>query len=520
VSSGVLPRPRVVLLHGWGSSAAVFADLARLLGEFAEVEVLELPAHGMCHGESFVRDAGQLLDWLQARIPAGSVLVGWSLGGTLGLQLALREPHHLAGLVTIATNPCFLRKADWPLGMERARWEAFRADLARDPAAQLSRFVALQAHGDRRAREVAHALRAAATPAPASADELQAALDALAAPDLRAQLATLSTQVLHVLGERDAIVDARLADDYLRLQPQASVWAVPGAAHAPFLSAAQALAMRIEDFIAARIGSRQPTAAHKRDIAASFGRAAPGYEAAASLQRETGAALLAMLAPVASRRVLDLGCGTGHFARQLAARYPDAVVAAVDIAEGMLRHAHAGAPDRRIKWVCGDAEQLPLATASIGLVFSNLALQWCADPQPAFAEIARVLAPGGRAAIATLADDTLWELRAAWRAVDDGIHVNRFETVSSLVAAAGAAGLRVRVLTQRQHRPAYTDVRALARELRALGAHNLNAGRAAGLAGRDTWRRLQQAYAALADPDGSLPATWRVVSLVLERADD
>ena len=518
MNSGVSPRPRVVLLHGWGSSAAVFTDLAHRLGELAEVEVLELPAHGMCHGESFARDAGRLLDWLQARIPAGSVLVGWSLGGTLGLQLALREPHHLAGLVTIATSPCFLRNADWPLGMEGASWEAFRAGLARDPAAQLARFVALQAHGDRRARKVAHALRAAATPA--STDELQVALDALAAPDLRAHLATLPTPVLHVLGERDAIVDARLADEYLRLQPQASVWVVPGAAHAPFLSAAQALAMRIGDFMVARIDSRQRAAAHKRDIAASFGRAAPGYEAAASLQRETGAALLAMLAPAAARRVLDLGCGTGHFAVQLAARYADAAIVAVDIAEGMLRHARTGAPDHRIEWVCGDAEQLPLAPASIGLVFSNLALQWCANPLPAFAEIARVLAPGGQAAIATLADDTLWELRAAWRAVDDGIHVNRFETVSSLVAAACAAGLRVRALAQRQHRPAYADVRALAHELRTLGAHNLNAGRAAGLAGRDTWQRLQDAYAALANPDGSLPATWRVIHLVLERADD
>ncbi len=518
MNSGVSPCPRVVLLHGWGSSAAVFTDLAHRLGELAEVEVLELPAHGMCHGESFARDAGRLLDWLQARIPAGSVLVGWSLGGTLGLQLALREPHHLAGLVTIATSPCFLRNADWPLGMEGASWEAFRAGLARDPAAQLARFVALQAHGDRRARKVAHALRAAATPA--STDELQVALDALAAPDLRAHLATLPTPVLHVLGERDAIVDARLADEYLRLQPQASVWVVPGAAHAPFLSAAQALTMRIGDFIVARIGSRQPAAARKRDIAASFGRAAPGYEAAASLQRETGAALLAMLAPAAARRVLDLGCGTGHFAVQLAARYADAAIVAVDIAEGMLRHARTGAPDHRIEWVCGDAEQLPLAPASIGLVFSNLALQWCANPLPAFAEIARVLAPGGQAAIATLADDTLWELRAAWRVVDDGIHVNRFETVSSLVAAACAAGLRVRALTQRQHRPAYADVRALAHELRTLGAHNLNAGRAAGLAGRDTWQRLQDAYAALANPDGSLPATWRVIHLVLERADD
>ncbi len=513
-------RPRLVLLHGWGSSAAVFAALAGALAEFADVGTLELPAHGERRAEPFPRDSQRLLDWLHARVPAGVVLVGWSLGGQLALRLALRHPRHLAALVTIATSPCFLRKPDWPFGMAPSAWDAFRTGLAHDPAAQLARFAALQAHGDRHARELVRELRAAAGAGPESAGELLAALDELGASDLREQLAGLRTASLHVLGERDAIVDARVADELLRLQPQASVWVVPGAAHAPLLGAPRALAARIADFIALR-GRPTPLAApRKHAIAASFGRAAPGYEAAATLQRLTGNELLATLEPLAPRRVLDLGSGTGHFAAVLAGRFTQAAIVGIDLAEGMVHHARSRERGHRLGWVCGDAERLPLAAASVELVFSNLALQWCASPLPAFLEIARVLAPGGRAAIATLAEDTLWELRAAWRAVDDRVHVNRFDTVAGLTEAAWAAGLRVRTLTQRCHRPAYADVGALARELRALGAHNLNPGRASGLAGRASWRRLQEAYAVLANPDGSLPASWRVVYLVLEKRDD
>lgn len=520
-ADGGSPRRRVVLLHGWGSSAAVFSGFAAELRGFADVTTLELPAHGARRSEPFPANVEVLLEWLRSQVPAGSVLIGWSLGGLLGLHLAMRHPRHLAGLVTIATSPCFLSRSDWPFGMEHGAWDAFRDELVRDPAALLARFAALQSRGEHRARELARTLRAAAGTVPESTDGLLLALDALGVPDLRRQLAAIETPVLAVFGEHDAIVDARIADEWLRLQPGASVWVVPGAGHCPFLGAPRALAARIEDFIATRLETLEWTAPCKHAIAESFGRAASGYEAAAALQRRTGAMLLELLPPGGAARVLDLGSGTGHFSGVLAARFTAAQIVGIDLAEGMVRHASAtvGGVGCGIGWVRGDAEQLPLASASIDLVFSNLALQWCASPLPALREVARVLARGGRAVIATLADDTLWELRAAWRAVDRGVHVNRFESIAALRAAVPMAGLRLRVLEQCYLRVAYRDVRTLAHELRALGAHNINPGRAPGLAGRHAWARLQGAYALLADAAGMLPASWRIVRLVLERAD-
>ena len=116
----------------------------------------------------------------------------------------------------------------------------------------------------------------------------------------------------------------------------------------------------------------------KRQVAASFSRAAATYDAVAELQRGVGDSLLARLpAELAVRRWLDLGCGTGHFSRALARRFAEAEGLAVDIAEGMLRHAreHGGAQH----FIGGDAERLPLRGECCDLLFSSLAIQWCAD---------------------------------------------------------------------------------------------------------------------------------------------
>ena len=75
----------------------------------------------------------------------------------------------------------------------------------------------------------------------------------------------------------------------------------------------------------------------KRQVAASFSRAAASYDSVAELQRDVGAQLLRRL-PVdfVPSRWLDLGCGTGYFTRALAERFVAGHGVALDIAEGML----------------------------------------------------------------------------------------------------------------------------------------------------------------------------------------
>ncbi|MBM9489248.1 malonyl-ACP O-methyltransferase BioC [Pseudomonas sp. ICBG1301] len=253
----------------------------------------------------------------------------------------------------------------------------------------------------------------------------------------------------------------------------------------------------------------------KRQVAASFSRAAASYDSVAELQRAVGTALLARL-PLAltPQRWLDMGCGTGFFSRVLAERLPDSQGVALDIAEGMLNHARplGGAG----YFIAGDAERLPLKAQSLGLIYSSLAVQWCANFDAVLSEAHRVLQPGGVLAFASLCVGTLHELRESWRAADGLVHVNRFRAFETYQQLCAASGLRVVSLERQPHVLHYPDVRSLTHELKALGAHNLNPGRPGGLTGRARIAALVNAYEQFRQAQG-LPATYQVVYAVLEK---
>jgi ubiquinone/menaquinone biosynthesis C-methylase UbiE len=106
-------------------------------------------------------------------------------------------------------------------------------------------------------------------------------------------------------------------------------------------------------------------------------------------------AALAAVDPAPSS-ALDLGTGTGQGAFAIARRFPDAQVVGVDLAEAMLAEARRKTPAElaeRVRFENGDASALPFPDASFDLVAH-------ANMIPFFDELARVLAPGGRAVFA------------------------------------------------------------------------------------------------------------------------
>jgi malonyl-CoA O-methyltransferase len=247
-----------------------------------------------------------------------------------------------------------------------------------------------------------------------------------------------------------------------------------------------------------------------------FSRAAPGYEAAARLERQARADLLDRLQffPLKPAQVLDLGAASCESTRQLHEHFPRAQVLAIDIAEGMLR----AAPESRWPWqragftrVCADAAALPLRAQSVDLIFSSLMLQWCDRPQVVFEEFVRVLRPGGLLLFSTFGPETLGELRAAWSAADERTHVSLFADMHELGSGLMQAGLAEPVLDVEHHRLHYPDGRALMRELKLHGAGNAARDRARGLTGRRRLDRMLSAYEDLREEKG-LPATFEVIS--------
>jgi len=108
-------------------------------------------------------------------------------------------------------------------------------------------------------------------------------------------------------------------------------------------------------------------------------------------------------------RVLDVACGTGVVARQAAARVgAGGAVTGTDLNQGMVEAAEAAAVDLpvRIQWRRAEATALPLPDGAVDVVCCQQGLQFFADRALALAEARRVLAPGGRVAL------------AVWRAID------------------------------------------------------------------------------------------------------
>ena len=254
----------------------------------------------------------------------------------------------------------------------------------------------------------------------------------------------------------------------------------------------------------------------KTRIARSFGKAAETYDAVAHFQRWAGHVLLDKIPEIRPSTLLDLGCGTGYFCAPLIDRFQHVSYLGLDLSEEMINYARNHHPNLGA-WLASDAERLALKDNSVDLIFSSLAIQWCADLPSLMAEIRRVLKPGGLFVFSTLLEGTLGELKRAWLAVDDKQHVNNFFLKKQYQQAIEQAGLATRLLERESHILHYVKVTDLMRELKALGAHNLNTDRSNALAGRRRLVSLTAAYERYRNPQGLLPASYELLWGVLEK---
>lgn len=99
------------------------------------------------------------------------------------------------------------------------------------------------------------------------------------------------------------------------------------------------------------------------------------------------------------RSALDVGCGTGELARALAHRYRDARVLASDFTRPMLARARADRGSRalgdRLSFAAANAGRLPFADGQFDLVTNAFVARNLSDLSGSFAELRRVLRPGG-----------------------------------------------------------------------------------------------------------------------------
>jgi ubiquinone biosynthesis O-methyltransferase len=168
-------------------------------------------------------------------------------------------------------------------------------------------------------------------------------------------------------------------------------------------------------------------------------------EIGATTERLERQLILELVGDVSAKRVLDVGCGDGEFAVELAKR--GAIVTGIDASTAMIDAAKARAKqhDAGVVFRVAMAEHLPFPAEQFDVVTAITILCFVEDAAPVFREIARVLRPGGRLVIGELGKWSTW---AAGRRVRAWLgsrlwRRGRFRTANELRNLAEQAGLVV-----------------------------------------------------------------------------
>lgn len=111
--------------------------------------------------------------------------------------------------------------------------------------------------------------------------------------------------------------------------------------------------------------------------------------------------------------ILDLGAGSGTLTTELAQRYPQSTVIALDYAFSRAQQLHHS------ETVCAAGEALPFADHSVDVVFCHMMLHWCDAPELVLQEVQRILKPEGVFLFSVFAPDTLKELKQVLGSLSD-----------------------------------------------------------------------------------------------------
>lgn len=222
----------LVFLHGWGQSERIWFQ-QRLF--FPDATFINLPGHGGAADAL----SEQWLHIIADQLPdEPAVLVGWSLGGMLAMEIACRWPERLSALALISTTPSFRLRDGWEHGCNQDVFSDFEQAVVSQSPKIINRFFALMLHGDGLSRSAYNNLARAAVnrQSPTTAAGLSAGLELLSTIDLRNQLHALSMPTLLMHGEQDAIVpfaaSLALAEDL----PDRQLQRFEVCGHAPFLT--------------------------------------------------------------------------------------------------------------------------------------------------------------------------------------------------------------------------------------------------------------------------------------------
>jgi len=240
IKGNVIP---IVLLHGWGLNSGVWQPLLALFNDNKESNyqliTIDLPGFGI--NSDVAIEPYSLINICQhinQIIDQPAIYLGWSLGGLIATEMALKYPEKVLALITVASSPYFVEEpiTNWP-GIKENILNNFHQQLATDTAKTISGFLKIQAMGSPHIRQDLKLITKLVMDHPLPNQKtLSDSLALLSHCDLRLKLSSIEIPFLRLYGSNDSLVPKAVINNIKNLAPKSQQHIFDYASHAPFIS--------------------------------------------------------------------------------------------------------------------------------------------------------------------------------------------------------------------------------------------------------------------------------------------
>ena len=224
------------LLNGWGLNESVLHPLQQKLTKRMPCTIVNLHDY---HQTSLALSLASL----KQQIPVQSVVIGWSLGGMLAMQLAAIHP--LKAVICLGSNPSFVSSSTWPVAMSQAQFTRFYQNTLTAPKRNLTNFLRLCIQGEKQLRPLSTAWLDTTLSHQAQIEGLRL----LQSINNSSLLNELVTPQLHVFAEYDALIPAQSHALLTQRHPHIPSYLLAAASHAFPFSQTQLVFQLIDSFI-------------------------------------------------------------------------------------------------------------------------------------------------------------------------------------------------------------------------------------------------------------------------------
>lgn len=255
-----------------------------------------------------------------------------------------------------------------------------------------------------------------------------------------------------------------------------------------------------------KITTKQNWQNQQAKIADAFSFAASQYHQHDKLQQQTAQLLISHIqnknSLINKQVCLDIGAGPGTDFKKNK-QYKSIIC--IDIAMGMLKVLQQNFP--QYDAICANASKLPIASTTIDMVYSNLALQWSECLTTALNEVHRVLQPQGQCHLSIPIFDSLNELEVLNLSKNDFVTEAELKNVCQ---QQNWAELTVQIKPIVLY---FNDIKSLLYSVKGIGAstrlHSQNNKEKKGLKGRKYWHQLVNKFEALRTTKG-IPLSYNI----------